>query len=611
MLYCSDCYGPIRIASLKEIDLWDDAKGCNIAAIKKGGPQHMEETALITSMAILLLSAAVCSLVTNRLKLPPLIGYLIAGIILANVWTVDEMSETIVEVMSDMGLIVLMFCIGMEINFKKIREQGLFAIVVALVQLPSMVLGGVVAGTFMGFDMVQSICLGGIISGSSTAVVMAVLKTQNRLDKDQIDTIVLITIMEDIGQVIILSMITPLMAGNELDAVGLAVMVLSIMTFMIVSIVVGVRFVPRIMNWISDNVSFEVLMILSLGMAFGMAMLANYAGLSVAIGAFLMGMMLSPSRNNKKLNRDFEPMKSILMSMFFISVGMEISLHSLWENILLIIGLYLLFAFLKSGTVFLGYWIGGESPRNGFLSAIGLVAMGEFAFIIAKQALDHSVVDEGFYTSVIGAALISMMVLPIMTKSSERIWDRMVDACPAGALDALRRMNGSRDSLYHGIAMSSKRTKKEFRRLMIMNYMSVLLIFIVEILFVLINPALAESAEENIGETAMVWSILMLLINLIGIYLPTYMIVNNLRKAKELGEVSSGVSSDAGKGGNRLSITDMFTMSSTTTVSAMVAIAVLILVPNNLGMQEHLVVLILALAGLFLYNRERLQKMIR
>ncbi len=571
----------------------------------------MDETALITSMAILLLSAAVCSLISNRLKLPPLIGYLIAGIILANVWTVDETSETIVEVLSDMGLIVLMFCIGMEINLKKIRKQGLFAIVVALVQLPSMVLGGVVAGTFMGFDMVQSICLGGIISGSSTAVVMAVLKTQNCLDKDQIDTIVLITIMEDIGQVIILSMITPLMAWNELDVLGLAVMVLSIMAFMIASIVVGVRFMPRIMNWISDHVSFEVLLILSLGMAFGMALLANFAGLSVAIGAFLMGMMISPSRNNKKLNRDFEPMKSILMSMFFISVGMEISLQHLWENILLIIGLYLLFAFLKSSTVFLGYWIGGESPRNGFISAISLVAMGEFAFIIAKQALDYGVVDEGFYTSVIGAALISMMVLPMITRSSDRIWDRMVDACPAGALDALRRVNGSRDALYYGISMSSRRTKKEFRRLMVMNYIFVLLVILVEILFVLINPALAESAEEHIGGAAMLWSILMLLINLICIYLPIYMIVSNLRKAKELGEISPGDSSDAGKGRKRFSIADMFTMSSTTMVSAMVAIIVLILVPNNLGMQEHIVVLILALAGLFLYNSKRLQRAIR
>ena len=568
----------------------------------------MDETALITSMAVLLLLAAVCSLVSNRLKLPPLIGYLIAGIIIANVWSVDETSQIIVEVLSDMGLIVLMFCIGMEINLKKIRKQGLFAIIVALVQLPSMVLGGVVAGTMLGLDMVQSLCLGGIISGSSTAVVMAVLKTQNRLDKDHIDTIVLITIMEDIGQVIILSLLTPMMSGNELDSVGLAVMVLSIMAVMVVSVVAGVRLVPRFMNWISDNVSFEVLLILSLGMAFGMALLANIVGLSVAIGAFLIGMMISPSRSNKQLNHNFEPMKNVLMSMFFISVGMEISLNQLLDNVPSIIGLYLLYALLKSGTVFLGYWLGGETPRNGFISAISLVAMGEFAFIIAKQALDQGVVDEGFYTTVIGAALVSMIILPMITRSSDRIWDRMVGASPAGALDALRRVNGSRDSLYHGISMSSRRTKKEFRRLMVMNYIFLLLIILIEILFVLINPALAESAERHIGGTAVLWSIGMLLINLISIYLPIYMIVSNLRKAADMGDHSPEVRKSTER---RLTITDMFTMSSTTMVSAMVAIIVLILVPNNLGMLEHIVVLVLALAGLFVYNRRRLQSAIR
>ena len=219
----------------------------------------MDEIVLMTSLALLLLLAAVCSIVFNKLKLPPLIGYLMAGIIVANFLTIDEMGEAIVEILSDMGLIMLMFCIGMEINLKKIRKQGLFAIEVALVQLPLMVLGGVVAGTLMGFNMVQSICLGGIISGSSTAVVMAVLKTQKRLDKDHIDTLVLITIMEDIGQVIILSMITPLMAGTELDTNGLIAMVLSIIAFMVVSSVVGLRFVPRIINWVSDSVSSEVL----------------------------------------------------------------------------------------------------------------------------------------------------------------------------------------------------------------------------------------------------------------------------------------------------------------------------------------------------------------
>lgn len=566
----------------------------------------MDEIVLMTNLAVFLLVASVCSIIFNKLKLPPLIGYLIAGIIIANVWVMDEDSEDIVEILSDMGLITLMFCIGMEINLKKIRKQGTLAIIVALVQLPLMVLGGVVAGTLMGFNIVQSICLGGIISGSSTAVVMAVLKTQNRLDKDHIDTIVLITIMEDIGQVIILSMITPMMVGSELDSNGLIAMIISIAVFMLVSIVVGLRFMPRIINWVSDNVHYEVLLILAIGLAFGMALLAEFAGLSVAIGAFLLGMMVSPSRKSGQLSHDFEPMKNLLMSMFFISVGMEISVQSVLDNVVLILVLYLIYAILKSSTVFLGYWLGNESPRNGFISAVSLVAMGEFAFIISKQALDYGVVDESFYTSVIGAALISMIVLPILSRSSSEVWDKSVEMCPAGLKDVFKRINGTRNTLYANIATSSRRTRNQFRKLMTLNYVCIMMIVLVEIVFVLINPALAEWFADNVGGTVLIWSILMLLANLFGIYFPIYIIVNNLRTARAMS--NKGSDENVFKQGGP-SLSDVFRLSSTTMLSMMIAIIVLIVVPNNLGIWEHIVVMSLALLGLFYYNRKSIQKM--
>ena len=175
----------------------------------------MEEIVMVTALALFTLLAAVCSIIFNKLKLPPLIGYIIAGIVLVNVMFIYQDEETIlaeeeiISLLKDFGLILLMFCIGLEINIKKIRKQGSFAILVAVIQLPLMVLGGFIAGSLLGYDMTQSIVLGAIISGSSTAVVMGVLKSQGKLDKEHIEMLVLITIMEDIGQVIILSMITP------------------------------------------------------------------------------------------------------------------------------------------------------------------------------------------------------------------------------------------------------------------------------------------------------------------------------------------------------------------------------------------------------------------
>jgi len=565
----------------------------------------LDEILLMTSLAIFLLLAAVCSIVFNKIRLPPLIGYLMAGIIIANFFNTTETGRSVVEILSDMGLIMLMFSIGLEISIKKIRKQGLFAIEVALVQLPLMVLGGIIAGGLLGFDMLQSICLGGIISGSSTAVVMAVLKTQNRLDKEHIETLVLITIMEDIGQVIILSMITPMLAGASLEAGGLAAMIVSIIAFMVVSIVIGLRFMPRIINWVADNVTSEVVVILAVGLAFAMAFVANFVGLSVAIGAFLMGMMMASSRKSNEIAHDIEPMKNIFMAMFFISVGMEISLDTLVANIGLIAIIYIVYAALKSSTVFLGYWIGGEESRNGFVSAVGLCAMGEFAFIIAKQALDNNVVDDAFYTSVVGAALVSMIILPILAGSSSKLWDSAHDRCPAGLMARFVRVNALRDTFYQRMSESSRKTRKELRATMGKSYFSIMITTVIEIVFILITPVIRDWAAEYFGGEPIMWSFVLLVFNLFALYPPLYALFANLKIIQTM--ASKGVVRLQRGVGGKLALHSSFYLTNTPLLALMTDMAILIIIPNDIGFWEHFIVLGIALVVLLMINRRSLQ----
>ena len=507
----------------------------------------MEEMVILTALALFTLLAAICSIVFNKLKLPPLIGYIVAGIILVNILFIYQDEETIsaeeeiISLLKDMGLVMLMFCIGLEINIKKIRKQGSFAILVAVIQLPLMVFGGFIAGTFLGFDMTQSIVLGAIISGSSTAVVMAVLKSQNRLDKEHIEMLVLITIMEDIGQVIILSIITPLMANyaggasGTMDLNSIIVLIVKIIGFMIISIVVGLRIVPRIINWISDNVSDEILTITSVGLAFGMALLSMYAGLSMAIGAFLMGMMVASSRKAKDINHKIEPMRDLFMAIFFISIGAEVFPASiLLDNIEMILIFYLLFAIMKTATVFLAYWFGNESCRNGFLSATGLCAMGEFAFIIAAEALADNVVDNSFYTSVIGAALISMMMLPILTRYSDRIWDRAVDRCPRKAYAACCGINEARSRMYERVSVTSRKSQKAVYRSMTHTYINILAIAAIEIIFFVVNPGFVDWLVESFGGNSDLWVLGTMGLNLVILMIPTYYLINNVKFLDEI-----------------------------------------------------------------------------
>lgn len=565
---------------------------------------HLDEIMLMTSIAVFLLLAAVCSIIFNKIKMPSLIGYLVTGIIVANIWNVSEESDAVVEILSNMGLILLMFCIGMEINLKKIRKQGIFAMRVALVEIPFMVLGGTIVGGLLGLDSIQSICLGAVIAGSSTAVVLGVLKMQNRLDKDRIDTLILVIIMEDIAQVVILSMITPMMAGSELDAGGLAALIMSILAFMVVSIVVGLRFMPRIINWVSDNVTSEILVIFAVGLAFGMALLASYVGLSVAIGAFLMGMMIAPSRRNKEILHDIEPMKSIFMAMFFISVGMEIGLGTLVDNLGLTLIFLIMFIVLKTLAVFSGYWLANETSRESFASAISFVAMGEFAFIIAKQALDYNVFSEDIYTSIVGAALLSMITLPILSKDAAERWDKTVSKMPGALLRTFKAIDNVKVTFYERIALSSRKTRKEVSGSMTRAYLSMIGMVAVELIFILITPPLREWGIAYFGGDEWLWSFLLLILNMVVLYIPTFRLVDTVKDIMILADIQT----NRQRSRREYSILDRFLISNTWLIALMIAIVILIVVPNGLSIWEHIVVLVVALLILLYVNRRTVTK---
>jgi CPA2 family monovalent cation:H+ antiporter-2 len=560
----------------------------------------LDEALLLTSISLFTLLAGVCSIVFSRVKMPPLIGYLVAGIVIANVLTVSETGMTAVEMLSDFGLVLLMFCIGLEVNIKKIKKQGRFAITVAVVQLPLMVVGGIVAGMLMGYNPVQSIALGAIISGSSTAVVMAVLKSQNKLSKEQIDMLVLITIMEDIGQVIMLSMLTPVLAGSSMEVTSLAILIVSIAIFMVASLVIGLWIIPRIVNWVSDNVTPEILIVFSVGLAFGMAWLASIAGLSMAIGAFLMGMLMSGCRKAKNINDSVEPMKSLFMAMFFISVGMEVHVSTLAGNLPTILIFYGLFAVLKTATVFLGYWLGEETGRNGFISAVSLTAMGEFAFIISKEALDYGVVGEEFYTSVIGAALLSMVSLPLLTRYSDRMWDGGSRRCPDFFRNWIDAADGLRDGLYAGFRTTTKKSKKAIRRGMTFAYIDVLVILFIEVIFYAAVPIVGPMLADAFGGDLHLWYFALVMLNFVVLLIPTTYLVKGVREIENIIVKNSRrlMSMDGEEEADLVRKEDRYRRYLEITTLLMVTLIDLILiaiVPNPLGLAEHLYVIATAI----------------
>ncbi|MBR4227034.1 MAG: cation:proton antiporter [Candidatus Methanomethylophilaceae archaeon] len=571
----------------------------------------MDESLLLLSLALFTVLAGACSIVFNKAKLPPLIGYLTAGIVIANFLSVSEPGMAAIEILSDVGLILLMFCIGLEINLKKIRKKGRFAIVVAGVQLPLTVILGFVSGGMMGMGVIPSIVLGAVLSGCSTAAVMSVMTSQRRFTKEHMEVIILIIIIQDIGQVVMLSTLTPVLAGSSMEVSGLVVLITSIAVFMVVSIVAGLRVIPVFVNWVSDNVSKEVLLVVCLGFAFLMAWVATVAGLSMAIGAFMAGLLISVARNSKDIEAAVDPMKSLFMSMFFISVGMEVHLATLSDNIVTMILFYLMFAGFLVVTVFLGFWLNGEKGRFGFVSAVSMTAMGEFAFIISKEALEHNVVDDAFYTSIIGAALLSMVCMPILSRYSDGMWDLGKSLCPKTILGLLRKLNGFRDGLYANVRTATSRTQRHFRRSMTHAYINIIAIMVVILAFYVAVPMTSPVLNDMFGGGVHLWDFVLVMLNLVALIPPTKYLVDNVKfldrmVVENARRLASRERDPVARGSRFPELLEMNTYFAVVTID----LAIIAVVPNPLSLEEHIFValaaaLILAVILLRIKNMEK------
>jgi len=545
----------------------------------------MEEEALLINMAFLLLVGGVCSVVFKRLKMPPIIGYLVTGIILANYWVGEsETTETIVSFLAHIGLVMLMFCIGMELNLKKLRETGTFAMIVVLIQLPIMIVGGYLFGMMMGWNAIQCIFFGAIISGSSTAVVTAVLRDQGKLSKSDVETIILITVIEDVAQVLILSMASPLLTGDTVDMMGLFSMLLVVIVFISVSIFVGIRFIPQILDWINDRMPNEILLMASLGGAFAFALLSVYINLSMAIGAFLFGVIVSQAKCRVSIEHDVIPMKDIFMAMFFISVGLEITPDGVIGNIVLILLIFGVYAILKLSSVFFAYFLCNRPVRLSLMSAAGLVAMGEFAFIIAKAALDANVVDEAFYTSVIGAALVSMIALPLLTENTTKMYEYAERKSPQPVLNFAAKINNFRSAQYNRLTHSSVSTVSLFRNKAIIAYAFILVLILIEAAFVSAYGLLRDVLmnELMIGEPVVMFALFVL--NIAILALPAFFAIKNLKFVSRIIVDAERKAADAGEGDTKrkaMWLYRKFNLSKPRMLAWVVAIVIVLLVPLN------------------------------
>ncbi len=558
-------------------------------------------------MALLIVLASFLSILLGKVKLPSLVGFLVAGIIIHNYVSVPEGTEDVVSIFSNLGLIMLMFSIGMEIDIYKLKVQGKFAIAIAIIQIPVMVLAGLIAGSALGFSSTQSLTFGAILAGASTAVVLAVLKTNNVLDQEKMDILVLVMIIEDITQVILISILTPMMqSGGGMNGDSLIVLILSIAVFMVVSFALGLKIIPRVIDWVYKRSSDETISLLCIGLVFVFALLANMVGLSVAIGAFLAGVMVGMSRPKHVVEHFVDPLKTLFMAMFFISVGMEVSVPSLAQNIPTILLFYGIFAVCMFIAVNIGYWVGNGDARNGWVSAFSMCTMGEFAFIISALALKNGVFDESFYSSVIGAAILSMVMLPLLVRSSDKSYAVANKYCPKFLKRIFAVLTKDRDLLYHGLTVVSYRSKERFNKGLTNSAFLIVLIVVIEITFYLIYTPFSVWLSDNIGLSEYDWRLIILFVNFVVLLDPCRRLAKFLRLVVYITERGKNHINEITR--RSKDTPKIYEYLSTLHIGAAITVVIVILVPNGIEDYLHVVILLLVLMAAVTIQIYKLKK---
>jgi CPA2 family monovalent cation:H+ antiporter-2 len=384
----------------------------------------------IQDFAVVLVSAFMITLLFTRIKQPVVFGYLIAGILIGP-YTLALISnlETI-NIFADLGIILLLYSLGLQFNIKKLRKVGAPAISIGTFEMFIMLAMGHTLGTILGWSYTQSIFLGSVLAISSTAVILKILTDMRALKKEHSTLILGILIIEDVGAVVLLTILGSLsMVG--IDVLRDIILILfRISIFFAVTLVFGLKFVPPFINTVKETSPKEVLLLTSLGLCFALSSFSEYLGFSVALGAFMMGAIISESKCRREVGSITEPVKDVFASMFFISVGMLVNPLVLMDFLYEIMLISFLAVLVKVASIGLGAYLAGYAGVTALSAGLGMIPRGEFSFVIAKLGVDQGVVGPEFYLITVTVALVTTLIAPRSLASSERLADLIGNKTP-------------------------------------------------------------------------------------------------------------------------------------------------------------------------------------
>ena len=388
---------------------------------------------LITDLAIMLLTAGVVAVIFRRFKQPLVLGYILAGFLVGPFMpyfftVVDSHS---IETWSEIGIIILMFSLGLEFNLHKLVSVGSTAIITAVTEVFGMLVVGYLVGQALGWGMMDSIFLGGMLSMSSTTIIIKAFDELG-VQKERFAQLVFGTlVIEDIAGIFMMVILSTVSVSQNISGGALALQLGMLVLYLALWLILGIYILPTVLRKAADFMNNEVLLLVSLGICFGMVLLAEHLGFSSALGAFLAGSLLAGTIHAERVEHLTSGIKDLFGSIFFLSVGMLIDPAMLikYAGPIVIISIVTIVGKLTISA--LGVLLSGQSLKTAVQCGSSLAQIGEFAFIIASLGMSLGVIADYSYPIVVAVSVITTLTTPACIKASDKLYELIVKILPA------------------------------------------------------------------------------------------------------------------------------------------------------------------------------------
>jgi CPA2 family monovalent cation:H+ antiporter-2 len=396
-----------------------------------------ELSPLISHLALILVFAGIFSLIFKWLKQPVVLAYIVAGIVISFFITEESPEYEHIETWAEIGIIFLLFGLGLEFSFKKLMKVGATAFVAALFIVISMIGLGYLTGICFGRPPMTSFFLGAMICMSSTMIIIKVFDDLKLTNKSFAKIVLGILIIEDLVAVLLMVLLSTIAVSNDVQGMAILYSLFKLIAFLLSWFILGTYLVPTFLRKMKRFLNDETILIISLALCTGMVILATQAGFSSALGAFIMGSILAETIDSERIEKQILPIKNFFGAIFFVSVGMMIQISNLEDNFvtILIISLVVIIGQIIFATS--GVLLSGQNLKTAVSAGFSLTQIGEFSYIIGALGLSLNVISTSLYQIIVSVSVITIFTTPFMMKLADPAYHYLDRKLPKKWIDYL------------------------------------------------------------------------------------------------------------------------------------------------------------------------------